>query len=125
MTGVTYIFRAILPQVLAGRVLLYIYLRYEHRGYQCPYHSFPFPHYHPDTGTGSDYPNRTFVELLTQPLFKQASPRLTALHACDPSITWSQPAASTHADALLPQTVCRLYTFWFVRWSSWAACSIA
>ena len=38
---------------------------------------------YPDTGTGSGYLDRTFVELLKQPLFKQALRRLTPLHTCD------------------------------------------
>jgi hypothetical protein len=35
----------------------------------------------PDTGTVSYYPDRTLVGPFTQPLFKQASQRLTLLHA--------------------------------------------
>ena len=38
-----------------------------------PISSFPFPTYYPDTGTGSDSVNRTFVGPLAQPLFNQAS----------------------------------------------------
>jgi hypothetical protein len=52
--------------------------------------------HHPDTGTGSGYPNRTFFGALTQPLFKQASPRLTPLHTCDHAVHGSQPAAPQH-----------------------------
>lgn len=50
-----------------------IYLRYDFRCYRCPYPPFPFSNSFPDTGTGSDYLNRTLLEFLTQPLFKQTS----------------------------------------------------
>jgi hypothetical protein len=60
-----------------------------------PVSSFPFPNYHPDAGTGSDFPNRTFVGPLVQPLFKQASRRLTLLHTCVLAVHRSQLAAPT------------------------------
>jgi len=47
---------------------------------RCPYPPFPFPTYHPDTGTGSGYPNRTFVGPLAQPSGKQALQCLTPFH---------------------------------------------
>ena len=40
-------------------------------------------HCYPDTGTGSCYLDRTFVEPLKQPLIKRVSRRLTPLHTCD------------------------------------------
>lgn len=46
--------------------------------------SFPFPAYYLDTGTGSDYLNRTYVGPSAQPLLKQASRRLTPLHNLSP-----------------------------------------
>jgi hypothetical protein len=39
------------------------------RGNRCSYSSFPFPTYYPDTGTGSGYPNRTYVRVFGQPIF--------------------------------------------------------
>src|ERR671911_388418 len=47
---------------------------------RCPYLLLSFPTYYPDTGTGSDSVNRTFVGPLTQPLLKHTSQRLTPLH---------------------------------------------
>src|SRR5215204_1448263 len=70
------------------------------RANRCPYPPFPFPTYHPDTGTGTGYPNRTFVGLLAQPLFKQASRCLTPLHTCGLALHRSQPTTPTCADAL-------------------------
>jgi hypothetical protein len=54
-------------------------------GNRCPYPPFPFPTYYPDTGTGSEYSNRTFVGPLTQPLLKHTSQRLTPLHTLSPT----------------------------------------
>jgi hypothetical protein len=64
-------------------------------------YSFPFPTYYPDTGTGSGYPNRTCVGPSVQPLFNQASPRLTMLHTCDLAVHWSQRAAPTSCKCTL------------------------
>src|SRR5919112_3701509 len=96
-----------LPHILV-RNLLCGYVRYELRQ---PVSVSSFPTYYPDTGTGSCYPNRTCVGLFVQPLFKQASRRLTMLHTCDLAVRWSQPANPTRANALLPRTTSRLYTF--------------
>ncbi len=38
------------------------------RGNRCSYSSFPFPTYYPDTGTGSGYPDRTYVGVFGQPI---------------------------------------------------------
>jgi hypothetical protein len=65
------------------------------RMYRCPYPPFPFPTYHPDTGTGFSYRNPTFVGPLVQPLFKQATRRLTLLYTSKDVRHWSQPAAPT------------------------------
>jgi hypothetical protein len=54
-------------------------------GNRCSYSSFPFPHYYPDTSTGSDDVNRTLVEPFTQPLSKQTSQRLMLLHTRSPT----------------------------------------
>ena len=43
---------------------------------------FSFPYYYPDTGTGSDSVNRTYVGPFGQPVSKQTSQRLTLLHSC-------------------------------------------
>src|SRR5215204_2234762 len=92
------------------KVYIHVYVRYEYRQ-PVSVSSFPFPTYYPDTGTGSCYPNRTCVGPFVQPLFKQASRRLTMLHTCDLPVRWSQPANPTRANALLPRTTSRLYTF--------------
>jgi hypothetical protein len=44
-----------------------------------------FPTYYPDTGTGSEYLNRTCVGPLTQPLLKHTSQRITLLHTLCPT----------------------------------------
>jgi hypothetical protein len=49
-------------------------------GNRYPYSPFPFPTYYPDTGTGSEDSNRTFVGPFAQPLLKHTSQRLTPLH---------------------------------------------
>jgi hypothetical protein len=54
-------------------------------GNRCSYSSFPFPTYYPDTGTGSEDSNRTYVGPLTQPLLKEASQRLMLLHTLSPT----------------------------------------
>src|SRR5215213_499131 len=64
----------------ASRHILLCYVMTLLRAYQCPYPPFPFPTYYPDTGTGSEYSKRTYIGPLAQPLFKQASRRLTPLH---------------------------------------------
>jgi hypothetical protein len=38
------------------------------KGLPVPVSSFPFPHYYPDTGTGSNYLNRTYVGRIGQPI---------------------------------------------------------
>jgi hypothetical protein len=43
---------------------------------RCPYPPFPFPLF-PDTGTGSEYLNRTFVSSFTQPSARQGLQCLT------------------------------------------------
>ncbi len=55
------------------------------RGNRCSYSSFPFPHYYPDTGTGSEHLNRTCVVSPAQPLSKQTSRLLTPLHTLSPT----------------------------------------
>jgi hypothetical protein len=62
---------------------------------RCPNPPFPFPTYYPDTGTGSDYLDRTLVEPLAQPHCKQASPRLTPLHTCDHAYMGASRTRST------------------------------
>ena len=47
--------------------------------------SFPFPTYYPDTGTGSEDLNRTFVGPPAQPLLKQTSRCLTPFHILSPT----------------------------------------
>src|ERR687897_3100242 len=82
------------------KLYFHVYVRYESRFNQCPYPPFPFPTYHPDTGTGSEYSNRTLVGPLAQPLSNQASRRLTPLHtlsATHPVLRASMYAASTIA----------------------------
>jgi hypothetical protein len=54
-------------------------------GNRCPYLLLSFPTYYPDTGTGSEYSNRTYVGPLTQPLLKHTSQRLTPLHTLSPT----------------------------------------
>ena len=53
-----------------------IYLRYEWKQ-PVSISSFPFPTYYPDTGTGSEYLNRTFVSSFTQPSARQGLQCLT------------------------------------------------
>jgi hypothetical protein len=50
-----------------------------------PVSSFPFPTYYPDTGTGSEDSNRTYVGPLTQPLLKEALQRLMLLYTLSPT----------------------------------------
>jgi hypothetical protein len=76
-----------------------------------PVSSFPFLNYYPDTGTGSDYLNRTFVEPLAQPLFKQASRRLTPLYTATSPDMGAGLLLRHHAmNALLAHTTSRLYS---------------
>jgi hypothetical protein len=51
--------------------------------YRCPYPPFPFPTYHPDTGTGSGKRNRNLVNPCLQPPFKRGLQCLTLLHIGD------------------------------------------
>src|SRR5215211_5867782 len=97
-------------------VYFHIYLRYERKGYQCPYPPFPFPPITPIRAPAlNGHPNRTFVGPLAQPLLKQASRRLTPLHACDLAVHWSQPDAPTRANALLPHGQQALYSLILIR----------
>jgi hypothetical protein len=63
----------------------YVYVRYESWFNQCPYPPFPFPTYYPDTGTGSEHLDRTFVGPLAQPHSNQTSRLLTSLHTICPT----------------------------------------
>jgi hypothetical protein len=110
MLGLAYNFLAFLTQILL-RSLTSRATCGMNRFHRCPYPPFPFPTYYLDTGTGSSCSNRTFVGPLVQPMFKQASRRLTPLHTCDLSTSWSQPDAPPRANALLPhgqQALCLL-----------------
>jgi hypothetical protein len=60
-----------------------------------PVSSFPFPTYYPDTGTGSEDSNRTYVGPLTQPLLKEASQRLMLLYTLSPLILPYVPPCNT------------------------------
>jgi hypothetical protein len=50
-----------------------------------PISSFPFPHYYPDTGTGSEYLKPYLCWSLRSTHFRQASQRLTPLHILPPA----------------------------------------
>jgi hypothetical protein len=84
MLGLAYTFRIILPYILlrgfTGRAICG--MNVELTGAHI---LLSFPHYYPDTGTGSEYLNRTFVGAFGQPLFKPTSQRLTPLHNLSPA----------------------------------------
>jgi len=69
------------------KLYFYVYVRYESRLTSVRILLSPFPTYHPDTGTGCEYSNRTYVGPLAQPLSNQTSRLLTPLHTLSPSPT--------------------------------------
>src|SRR5215204_5531105 len=71
MPGLSYVLLVFLPYMLL-RSFTATPTCGMNRANRCPYPPFPFPTITPDTGTGSGYPNRTFIGPLVQPLLELA-----------------------------------------------------